>query len=71
MDVWKGKMQKMAKEHPALLQAIENMIAAVHEEKPSGAVGSLVNHVLSMYLSWQGWGVSEIQYRRYSEIHQF
>ena len=40
MDVWKGKMQKMAKDHPALLQAIENMIAAVHEEKPSGAVGA-------------------------------
>ena len=25
MDAWKGKMQKLAKEHPALLQAIENM----------------------------------------------
>ena len=43
MDVWKEKMQKMAKEHPALLQAIENMIAAVHEEKPSGGAGSFTS----------------------------
>ena len=47
MDVWKGKMQKMAKDHPALLQAIENMIAAVHEEKPSGAVGSFTSYYTS------------------------
>ena len=46
MDVWKGKMQKMAKDHPALLQAIENMIAAVHEEKPSGAVGAFSFFIL-------------------------
>ena len=43
MDVWKEKMQKMAKDHPALLQAIENMIAAVHEEKPSGGAGSFTS----------------------------
>jgi len=47
MDVWKGKMQKMAKDHPALLQAIENMIAAVHEEKPSGAVDPVVAEQLA------------------------
>ena len=28
-------LQKMAKEHPWLLQAMENLLAAVHEEKPS------------------------------------
>ena len=42
-EYWKEKMQKMAKEHPALLQAIENMIAAVHEEKPSGGAGSFTS----------------------------
>jgi hypothetical protein len=40
-------IKKLAKEHPALLQAMENMMAAVHEEKPSahGSTASAAENV--------------------------